>query len=140
MGSVLRFTLVMGPLSSLFDLLAFAWLALGLHADIQPIRTAWIVESITTQILVIFVIRTAGPVWRSRPHRALVATSLGGLALALLIALTPVGAVVGFGPLPPTVLLGMGAISVGYLALAEALKRLALGPVGRRRRSRAARS
>ena len=127
MRSVLRFTLVMGPLSSLFDLLTFAWLALGLHADMVTFRTAWFVESIATQILVIFVIRTAGPVWGSRPNRVLVATSLGGLLLALVVALTPIGGIVGFGPLQPAVLLGIGAISLAYLAAAEALKRVGLG-------------
>jgi Mg2+-importing ATPase len=127
MGAVLRFTLVMGPLSSLFDILTFAWLALWLHADMATFRTAWFVESIATQILVIFIIRTSGPVWRSRPHRVLVATSLGGLLLALLVALTPIGGVVGFGPLEPDVLLGIGAITMIYLAAAEVLKRVGLG-------------
>jgi len=134
MGSVLRFTLVMGPLSSLFDILTFAWLALGVHADMATFRTAWFVESIATQILVIFIIRTSGPVWRSRPHRVLVATSLGGLLLALLVALTPAGGIVGFGPVEPVVLLGIGAITLAYLAAAEMLKPVGLGirrgPVG----------
>jgi Mg2+-importing ATPase len=134
MGSVLRFTLVMGPLSSLFDILTFALLALGMHADMATFRTAWFVESIATQILVIFIIRTSGPVWRSRPHRVLVATSLGGLLLALLVALTPAGGIVGFGPVEPVVLLGIGAITLAYLAAAEMLKPVGLGirrgPVG----------
>jgi len=126
MHSVLRFTLVMGPLSSLFDLLTFTWLALGLHADVPTFRTAWFVESIATQILVIFVIRTTGPAWRSRPDRVLVVTSLGGLALALLVSLTPIGSAIGFGHLQPLVLLGIGAISLAYLVAAEALKRFGL--------------
>jgi Mg2+-importing ATPase len=121
----------MGPLSSLFDLLTFAWLGYGMHADATEFRTAWFVESIATQILVIFVIRTASRLNRSRPDRLLVLSSLGALALALCIALTPVGTVVGFVPLTPPVLLGVGVIAVGYLAAAEALKTFALGPGAR---------
>ncbi|HVW94151.1 MAG TPA: magnesium-translocating P-type ATPase [Devosia sp.] len=128
MKSVLRFTLVMGPLSSVFDMLTFAWLQLGLHAPVASFRTAWFVESIATQILVIFVIRTARPVWSSRPDRVLVASSLDGLALALLLALTPLGGFVGFGPLEPVALAGIAAITAVYLGMAELLKRFALGP------------
>jgi len=68
MQSVLRFTLIMGPLSSLFDAATFALLHLGFGADPAVFRTAWFIESIATQILVIFVIRTARPCWTSRPH------------------------------------------------------------------------
>jgi Mg2+-importing ATPase len=100
-------------------------------------RTAWFVESITTQILVIFIVRTAWPTLSSRPHPLLVASSLGALALALLLALTPVGHVLGFGALPWPVLGAVALISLAYLASAEALKRFAMRPArpkfGRRR-------
>jgi Mg2+-importing ATPase len=56
----------------------------------------------------------------------LVVTSLGGLALALLVSLTPIGSAIGFGHLQPLVLLGIGAISLAYLVAAEALKRFGL--------------
>jgi Mg2+-importing ATPase len=129
MRSVLRFTLIMGPLSSLFDFATFAWLRLLVHADIATFRTAWFVESISTQILVIFLIRTAGPAWRSRPHRVLAATSLGALLVALLVAASPpIGAIFGFGGLNPRLGGGISAvITLGYLACAEAGKRLVLG-------------
>lgn len=130
MRAVLRFTLLMGPLSSVFDLVTFAWLLAFVHASVATFRTAWFVESIATQILVIFIIRTAGPAWRSRPDRLLVATSLGGLTLALLIALTPAGGFIGFGAVDPAILAGIAVISAAYLATAEALKRLVLAPNG----------
>ena len=66
MGDILRFTLVMGALSSLFDAATFAILRLGFDAGPELFRTAWFVESTATQILVIFIIRTHGAAWASR--------------------------------------------------------------------------
>lgn len=126
MGGVLRFTLIMGPLSSVFDVATFALLYAGFGAEVAVFRTAWFVESIATQILVIFVIRSARPLWISRPHPILVASSLGALAVALLLALTPVGSVFGFVPLPAPVLVAIAVIGVVYLAMAEGLKRIAM--------------
>ena len=128
MREVLRFTLIMGPLSSLFDALMFATLWFGFHAEVAVFRTAWFVESIITQILVIFIIRTVKPVWTSRPDRVLVATSLGGLGIALLLSLTPIGAFFGFAGLPLPICAVIAAISITYLALAEVLKRIAMRP------------
>ncbi|QRG05507.1 magnesium-translocating P-type ATPase [Xanthobacter dioxanivorans] len=127
MHAVLRFTLVMGPLSSVFDMATFGLLMWGFGAGVDEFRTAWFVESIATQILVIFIIRTARPFWRSRPHPILAATSLGALAVALLLALTPLGHVVGFAPVPPAMLAAIAALTLVYLAAAEALKRVAMG-------------
>ncbi len=131
MRDVLHFSTVMGPLSSVFDLATFA-LLLGLFdASPETFRTAWFVESMATQILVIFLIRTAMPGWRSRPHPVLVATSLGALAAALLVALSPLGAPFGFVPLPPAILAAVAGIVVAYLAAAEGLKRFAMREAGR---------
>ncbi len=124
--AILRFTLVMGPLSSLFDLSTFAMLHWGFRADVATFRTAWFVESIATQILVIFIIRTAKPLWHSRPHPILIATSLGALAVALALALTPLGAIIGFVALPAPILASITAITIVYLAAAEGLKRFAV--------------
>jgi Mg2+-importing ATPase len=125
--SVLHFTLIMGPLSSLFDLATFALLHLGFNAGVDVFRTAWFVESIATQILVIFIIRTARPFWASRPHEVLTATSLGALAVALVLALTPLGRVVSFVGLPWPVLAAIAALTALYLAAAEILKPYAIG-------------
>jgi len=127
MQAVQRFTLVMGPLSSIFDLATFALLFWGFAASPEAFRTAWFVESMATQILVIFLIRTAGPAWRAvRPHPALIATSLLALAAALLIALGPFAGVFGFAPLPPPLLAAIGGLVLVYLGLAEGLKRRAV--------------
>ena len=130
MNGVLRFTLIMGPLSSLFDIGTFVLLYSGFGVPIDVFRTAWFIESIVTQILVIFVIRSADPIWMSRPHPVLVATSLGALMLALILALTPVGRIFGFAPLPTLVLTAIALIAIAYLAMAEALKRYAIPAAG----------
>ncbi|CAA2137132.1 magnesium-translocating P-type ATPase [Hyphomicrobium sp. ghe19] len=128
MNAVLRFTLIMGLLSSLFDAATFALLRIGFDANVSEFRTAWFVESIATQILVIFIIRTAQPFWVSRPHPVLVTTSLGALAVALMVALTPQGGIVGFVPLPASILAAITGITLLYLASAEALKHVAVSP------------
>ena len=126
MKAVLRFTLIMGPLSSVFDVATFALLRIGFDATVETFRTAWFVESILTQILVIFIIRTARPFWASWPHPALTGTSLGALAVALVLA--SLASIAGFVPLPALLLAAVAGVSLLYLASAEALKRAAIAP------------
>jgi P-type Mg2+ transporter len=122
LGEVLRFTLVMGSLSSVFDLITFTVLLKVFHAEAETFRTAWFVESIVTQILVIFIIRTWGWAWRSWPDRVLATTSLLTLAAAVALALTPLGAGLGFVTLPASLLGAIAVIAGGYLASAEIVK------------------
>ena len=91
---------VMGPLSSLFDAATFSLLRLAFGLDEAGFRTPGSSNPSRPQILVIFVIGTARPLWASRPHPALVVTSLGALGGALILALTPLGGFVGFVALP----------------------------------------
>jgi P-type Mg2+ transporter len=126
MRSILRFTMVMGPLSSVFDLSTFYLLHWVFHASTEVFRTAWFVESITTQILVIFVIRTTRPFWKSRAHPVLTATSLAALSAAFALALTPIGNVVGFSAIPMPIIASIAGLTLVYLILAEALKRYAI--------------
>ncbi|MCC7273230.1 MAG: HAD-IC family P-type ATPase, partial [Alphaproteobacteria bacterium] len=126
MRDVLRFSLVMGPLSSVFDIATFAVLLAVFEAPPELFRTAWFVESMATQILVIFVIRTAAPAWRSRPHPILAATSLAALAAAFVVAQFPFGGLLGFVPLPPALLATIAGLVAAYLIAAELLKRFAM--------------
>ncbi|MEV6923371.1 magnesium-translocating P-type ATPase [Dactylosporangium sp. NPDC051485] len=122
-----RFMLTFGPLSSLFDFLTFAILLQVLHAGPAEFRSGWFVESLATQILVVFVIRTnSSPFWRSRPSRVLLAAAAGGVALACALPYLPVAGALGFTALPPAYLLVVAALVVGYLALVEVAKRTLL--------------
>lgn len=125
MAGILRFTVVMGTLSSIFDLATFAILGKLFHAVPAEFRTAWFIESMATQILVIFFIRTSGRFYASTASRVLVATSIGALALALAIALTPIGAFFGFADLPVALIAAVIAITAAYLLTAELAKNLA---------------
>jgi len=90
MHDILRFTVIMGAVSSLFDAVTFAVLLKIFDADASHFQTGWFIESIATQILVIFLIRSRRLPWRARPpHCILVATSLGALAVSAVIALGP---------------------------------------------------
>jgi len=133
MSGILRFTLIMGALSSLFDLATFALLLKVFHADMAQFRTAWFAESMLTQILVIFIIRTHGAAWRSHAHPALVASSVVGLAVAIVLVATRLGAAFDFVAVPLPVVLGVIALVTLYLASAEGMKRLATPRLHRHR-------
>jgi Mg2+-importing ATPase len=133
MSSILRFTLIMGALSSLFDLATFAMLLKVFHADMAQFRTAWFAESMLTQILVIFIIRTYSPAWRSRAHPVLVASSVVGLAVAVVLVATPLGAAFAFVAVPLPIVLAVITLVVLYLASAEGMKRLATPRLHRHR-------
>lgn len=119
-----RFMLWFGPLSSVFDLAAFALMVGVLHLGEAAFQSAWFVQSMTTQVLVIFVIRTPGPAWRDRPSAWVAAASLGVAALALGLPYTPAARWFGFVPLPMPVLAMVGGLTMLYLLAAEALKAL----------------
>jgi P-type Mg2+ transporter len=124
--AIIRFAAIMGPLSSLFDLLTFGGLIYLFQASPPEFRTAWFLESMATQILVIFIIRTNGMPWRERPQPALIATSLGALVLALSIPFTPIGGWFGFESPPLATSLALAGIVFVYLICAELLKSLAV--------------
>lgn len=126
MSGLMRFAGVMGPLSSLFDFLTFGVLLFVFHASPVEFRTAWFLESMATQILVIFVIRTNGRPWWDWPRPALVMSSLAALVIAMALPFTPMGTWFGFEAPPAIMLAGIGLVVVAYLVSAELLKPLAI--------------
>ena len=125
MRAILRFTVIMGALSSLFDFATFALLLQIFKANAEQFRTAWFLESTATQILVIFVIRTYRPMWASRAHPALVASSLGALLVSFVIITTRLGAAFAFVALPWVMIAAIGGLATIYLASAEVIKNFA---------------
>jgi len=123
MGFIRDFMLRIGPISSVFDLLTFFILLGVLHAGAPEFHTGWFVESLATQVLVIFVIRTRGNPLRSRPNRWLALTSLGVVAVAVALPFTPLAPLLGFTPLPAGFFALLLALVAAYLALVEAFKR-----------------
>jgi Mg2+-importing ATPase len=124
MRLIRNFMWVLGPVSSLFDFLTFYVLLALLHADAALFRTGWFVESLATQVLVIFVIRTRKSPLASAPHPALAVVCLATVALAVALPFTPLAAPLGFVAPPPSFFLVLGALVAAYLLLAEIAKRL----------------
>ena len=122
-GVLRRFMLVVGPISSLFDFLTFAVLLALFHSSPAAFHSGWFVESLTTQTLVLFSIRTARSPLRSRPSRALVATVLGVVVVGLVLPATPLARLLGFVPLPAPFYLYVAGATAAYIALTDAAKR-----------------
>jgi Mg2+-importing ATPase len=118
-----NFMLGIGPLSSLYDLLTFGVLLWVFHASEALFHTGWFVESLATQTLVLFVIRTAGNPLQSRPSLALTTTTLLIVLIGLSLPFTPLAGVLGFVPLPGTYFLFLAGATLTYLGLVEVVKR-----------------
>ena len=124
MAFIRNFMWIIGPVSSLFDFLTFFVLLAVLEANEMLFQTGWFVESLATQVLVIFVIRTRRNPLSSRPHAALVATSLAVVVVALILPFTGLGHYFGFQAPPAEFLVILTALVVAYLGIVEAAKRM----------------
>jgi Mg2+-importing ATPase len=115
-----NYMLAFGPISSIFDFATFGVMLYVFHADAPLFQTAWYVESLFTQTLVIFVIRTRTvPFFKSKPNKWLIINIASILGLALLLPYTPVGKVFGFVPLPASFLGILAVFIVVYLFMVE---------------------
>jgi Mg2+-importing ATPase len=117
-----RFMLVFGPISSMFDFLTFYALLHLFGAGEALFQTGWFLESMMTQLLVVFCIRTRRLVFRSGPGRFLVGMTAGAVALAIVLPLLPVGRWFGFVPPPSIVFAYVLMATLAYLTLVELAK------------------
>jgi Mg2+-importing ATPase len=122
-GLFRNFMLIIGPISSIFDFLTFFILLRVFHAGAVLFHTGWFVESLATQTLVLFIIRTVGNPLRSRPSRPLTITTLLIVAIGILLPYSPLAGPLGFVPLPPLYFLFLAGMMVSYLLLVELVKR-----------------
>ena len=119
-----RFMIFFGPISSLFDFATFAIMLWVFHAHAALFRSGWFVESLATQSLVIFAIRTRRtPFYRSRPSRPLLASTLLVVGIGVALPFSPLAHTLGFTALPWTFLGAVAAMVVVYLGLIELGKR-----------------
>lgn len=119
-GFIRRFMTFFGPISSLYDFATFGVMLWVFHAPAPLFRSGWFVESLATQALVVFVIRTRRvPFFRSRPSRPLLATTLSVVAVGLLLPYSPLAHTLGFRTLPMLFLVILAAMAATYLALVE---------------------
>src|SRR5205823_5211695 len=110
------FMVYIGPISSIYDFLTFFIMLWVFHASEALFHTGWFVESLATQTLVLFVIRTAGNPLRSRPSTPLAITTILIAIAGLGIPFTSFGKTLGFVPLPGLYFLFLGAVTLTYLA------------------------
>jgi Mg2+-importing ATPase len=122
------FMLTFGALSSVFDYLTFAALLLVMRIDTSTaygqalFRTGWFVESVLSASMVVLVIRTRRPVWRSRPGTGLTIATVAVWIGTLLFPYTPLGAIFKFAPLPLPFLALLAGILAAYMTSAELAK------------------
>ena len=119
-----RFMVSLGPVSSLFDFITFFTMLLVFNASAALFQTAWFIESLCSQTLVVFVIRSRRtPFYKSKPSKFLLASGLGIISFALILPFTPLGTLFGFVPPPPAFFAVLALILGGYLLLADVVKR-----------------
>jgi Mg2+-importing ATPase len=124
LSEIKKFMWAYGLLSSIFDFSTFAMLMLIFHADQSTFQAGWFIESIMTQIFVVYVIRTKLiPFKESRPAPILLFSTLFVVLAALVIILSPLRLIFSFGLLSPLQILALLGLVTVYLILAQLIKR-----------------
>ena len=118
-----NFMLTFGLLSSVFDYLTFGVLLLILQATTDQFRTGWFIESVISASVTVLVIRTRKSFFRSKPGKYLLTATLLIVAVAIILPITPLAELLGFQPLPMSILLVIGIIVALYMLAAEITKR-----------------
>jgi P-type Mg2+ transporter len=119
-----NFMMTFGTLSSLFDYLTFGMLLLILQATTDQFRTGWFLEAVISNSVTVLVIRTRRAFFRSKPGKYLLTATLLIVAVAIILPSTPLAELLGFRPLPMSILLAIGIIVVLNIIAAEITKRV----------------
>lgn len=117
-----RFMLLFGIQSSLFDYFTFAALLFFFRVQEAVFQTAWFVESVITEVLILLVVRTTRRAWRSRPGAWLLGAGIFVIVFSMALPYLPLAGVMGFQPLPPGLLVAMAGIALTYGLLSEYVK------------------
>ncbi len=120
--AIRQFMITFGIVSSVFDYLTFGVLLIILHATQEQFRTGWFLESVVSASLIVLVIRSRKPFFKSRPGKYLLIATLLTTIVTLILPFTPLGEVFGFIPLPISFLLIIGVIILFYIITAEMVK------------------
>ena len=119
---IVWYMVVFGLVSSVFDYLTFGVLLFLLHANPAQFRTGWFVESVVTASVIVLVIRTRRPFFRSKPSPALFYTTLLAVVAVLILPYLSLGRVFGLVPLTPLFLASLAVIMLFYVAATEIAK------------------
>ena len=121
--AIRKFMITFGIVSSVFDYLTFGMLLLVLHASQVQFRTAWFLESVISASMIVLVIRSRKPFFKSRPGKFLQISTFSIVFLTLILPYTPLAGIFGFTPLPIPFLLFIGLIILAYIFTAEIVKK-----------------
>jgi Mg2+-importing ATPase len=121
-ASIGRFMVGFGAVSSVFDAVTFGVLLTVFAAPPETFRTAWFVESLLTELVVALVVRTRRRFYRSRPGQLLLHTTVGVVALAVVLPYLPFASFFGLVALPWPVMVAIAVITGAYVAATEASK------------------
>jgi Mg2+-importing ATPase len=121
-GLIRNFMLIIGPVSSLYDFLTFFVLLRVFDFGETAFHTGWFLESLATQTLVLFVIRTARRPWSSRPSLPLTITTVLVVVVAALLPYTPQAPALGLEPLPASNFAFLAVVVGTYLVVVELVK------------------
>jgi P-type Mg2+ transporter len=124
--TIRNYMLLIGPISSLYDFLTFFVLLRVFHAREVLFHTGWFVESLATQTLVLFVIRTPKNPLTSRPSVPLAVTTVLIVIVGVVLPYSPLAGILGFEPLPAGYFLFLSGVTLTYLVLVELAKRYLL--------------
>jgi Mg2+-importing ATPase len=120
--AIRKFMITFGMVSSVFDYFTFGVLLLILHATQDQFRTGWFLESVISASLIVLVIRSRKPFFKTRPSKYLLMATLLAIVVTLILPFTPLGEIFGFNRLPISFLLLIGIIVIGYIIAAEVAK------------------
>jgi Mg2+-importing ATPase len=122
--AIRKFMITFGIVSSVFDFLTFGLLLLVLHATQVQFRTGWFIESVISASLIVLVIRSRKPFFRSQPGKYLLIATLSIFAVTLILPFTPLAGIFGFSPLPLPFIMLIGLTVLFYILTAEIVKRI----------------
>jgi len=117
-----KFALFFGGISSVFDFITITILVYILHSYPELFRTGWFLESVLSEIIITFAIRTRKRFYKSKPGKILFITSIITAILTIWIIFSPFGYLFGFVPLVDWLLIAIGFILIAYFVLVEVLK------------------
>jgi Mg2+-importing ATPase len=122
--AIRKFMITFGLVSSVFDFITFGVLLLLLHATQVQFRTGWFLESVVSASMIVLVIRSRKPFFRSRPGKYLQIATFSIVGITLILPFTPLAAIFGFSPLPLPFLIFIGLIILAYIFTAEFVKKV----------------
>jgi len=117
-----NYMLIFGIHSSIFDLITFLTLLYILKVNESAFQTGWFIESILTELFILFIIRTHKNFFKSKPGKYLLILSIVGLVITLALPYLPFAIKIGLTPLPLISLALMLLIVTFYIVTADLLK------------------